>query len=107
MDFGRAALVEAGGAYLAPPPHPSLSFHCFLGELLRNGFQKQVLSPRFVCVELVRQCFQRNWEGRQRNNREEEEAGHSGVPCKVSLRVGMLDPRGHPGGLVKSKIFQS
>lgn len=76
MALGRAALVETGGAYLAPPPHPSLSFHCFLGELLRNGFQKQVLSPRFVCMDLVRQWFQRNWEGRRRNSREEEEAGH-------------------------------
>lgn len=29
------------------------------------------------------------------------------VPCKVSPRVGMLDLRGHSGGLVKSKNFQS
>lgn len=76
MDFGRVALVEVGGVCLAPPPHPSLSFLCFLGELLRNGFQKQALSPRFVYMDLVRQRFQGNWEGRRRNSREEEEAEH-------------------------------
>ena len=93
MDFGRVALVEAGRAYLAPPPHPtpphpSLSFLCFLGELLRNGFQKQVLSPRFVYMDLVRQRFQGDGKAGGETIGRRKRLNTGGVPCKVAPRVG-------------------